>query len=93
MGENAEALAYQKEIAELLNGRISNSEEEEVEDELAEMEARLHAGKEAAQGVPPQRHDLPVAPDTELTRPTTEEEEEEQPQRVRQAERRQMVPA
>ncbi|KAG7108904.1 Charged multivesicular body protein 6-A like [Verticillium longisporum] len=93
MGENAEALAYQKEIAELLNGRISNSEEEEVEDELAEMEARLNAGKEAAQGVPPQRHDLPVAPDTELTRPTTEEEDEERPQTVRQAERRQMVPA
>ncbi|OAQ99421.1 hypothetical protein LLEC1_04999 [Akanthomyces lecanii] len=40
MGETADAIAYQNEVSEMLGGRISNQDEDEVEDELAAMEAR-----------------------------------------------------
>ncbi|KAK7416268.1 Vacuolar protein sorting-associated protein 20 [Neonectria punicea] len=43
MGETADAIAYQKEISEMLGGRISNHDEEEVEDELAALEAEVSA--------------------------------------------------
>ncbi|KAJ2897802.1 Charged multivesicular body protein 6 [Zalerion maritima] len=39
MGENADAVAYQEEISDMLGGRISVADEEEVEDELAALEA------------------------------------------------------
>ncbi|KAL2143894.1 hypothetical protein VTI28DRAFT_9882 [Corynascus sepedonium] len=84
MGETAEAIAYQKEVSEIIGGRISVQEEEEVEDELAALEAEV-AKKEA--GV--QR--LPNVPDTQL--PVQNEIEEgsrsetaaQKPQRERQA--------
>ncbi|KIN05558.1 hypothetical protein OIDMADRAFT_188880 [Oidiodendron maius Zn] len=41
MGETADAIAYQKEVSEMLGGRISNQDEDEVEDELEAMEAEL----------------------------------------------------
>ncbi|KAL2195846.1 Snf7-domain-containing protein [Corynascus similis CBS 632.67] len=84
MGETAEAIAYQKEVSEIIGGRISVQEEEEVEDELAALEAEV-AKKEA--GV--QR--LPNVPDTQL--PVQNKIEEgsrsetaaQKPQRERQA--------
>jgi len=39
MGESEEARAYQAEIDEMLGGRMSNQDEDEVEDELAALEA------------------------------------------------------
>ncbi|KAI1269914.1 charged multivesicular body protein 6 [Xylariaceae sp. FL1019] len=42
MGESADAVAYQQEISEMLGGRISNADEDEVEDELAAMEAEAN---------------------------------------------------
>ncbi|KAH7366829.1 Snf7 family [Plectosphaerella cucumerina] len=91
MGENEEAIAYQREISETLNGRMSTQDEEEVEDELAAMEARLNEDKEAERAAA-QRQDLPVAPDTELTTPEREPTETE-PTPARVAERRQMLAA
>ncbi|KAI0156603.1 charged multivesicular body protein 6 [Xylariaceae sp. FL1272] len=44
MGESADAVAYQQEISEMLGGRISNADEDEVEDELAAMEAEANGG-------------------------------------------------
>ncbi|TQV94780.1 hypothetical protein V2A60_005794 [Cordyceps javanica] len=41
MGETADAIAYQNEVSEMLGGRISNQDEDEVEDELAAMEAQV----------------------------------------------------
>ncbi|KAM3431549.1 hypothetical protein MY1884_004626 [Beauveria asiatica] len=41
MGESADAIAYQNEVSEMLGGRISNQDEDEVEDELAEMEGQI----------------------------------------------------
>ncbi|RDL39026.1 putative VPS20 Vaculolar protein sorting (putative) [Venustampulla echinocandica] len=56
MGETADAVAYQQEVSDMLGGRISNQDEDEVEDELEALEAEVT-------GVP-----LPEAPTTELPR-------------------------
>lgn len=71
----------------MLNGRISTQDEEDVEEELAAMEAKINAEKEG-QKAPA---DLPVAPDTELTAP--EREQEPEPERTKVPERRQMLAA
>jgi len=41
MGETADAIAYQQEVSEMLGGRISNQDEDEVEDELDALEAEM----------------------------------------------------
>lgn len=38
MEETADGIAYQREISNMLAGRMSNEEEDEAEDELAQME-------------------------------------------------------
>lgn len=70
---------------------MSTQDEEEVEDELAAMEARLNEEKEAHRAAV-QRQDLPVAPNTELTTPEREPDEAE-PARAKVAEKRQMLAA
>ncbi|KAK7538411.1 Snf7-domain-containing protein [Phyllosticta citribraziliensis] len=45
MGESEEAQAYQKEISEMLAGRMSNQDEDEVEDELDALEAEMSGTK------------------------------------------------
>ncbi|CBX91505.1 similar to charged multivesicular body protein 6 [Plenodomus lingam JN3] len=42
LGENEEARAYQEEISELLANKMSNQEEDEVEDELEALEAEVN---------------------------------------------------
>ncbi|KAH7134774.1 charged multivesicular body protein 6-B, partial [Dactylonectria estremocensis] len=71
MGETADAIAYQKEVSEMLGGRISNHDEEEVEDELAALEAEISG------------QTLPAVPDTELPA-HVESEPEAQPARIKQ---------
>ncbi|KAM3074225.1 Vacuolar protein sorting-associated protein 20 [Clarireedia jacksonii] len=62
MGETAEAIAYQQEVSDMLGGQISNQDEDEVEDELAALEAEVT-------GVPlpevPPSEPLPNAPKSE----------------------------
>ncbi|KAM4059265.1 snf7 domain-containing protein [Hirsutella rhossiliensis] len=67
MGETADAVAYQKEVSDMLGGRISNQDEEEVEDELAALQAEV-----AGQG-----RKLPSVPNARL--PEREREAEQQP--------------
>ncbi len=67
----------QQEVSEMLSGRISNQDEDEVEDELAALEAELS-------GVRPVS--LPSAPNTMPER-TGEEEVEPEPAKTRQTER------
>ncbi|KAH6645808.1 charged multivesicular body protein 6 [Truncatella angustata] len=72
MGENAEAIAYQKEISEMLGGQITNQDEDEVEDELAALEAEVNGPAK-----------LPDAPSNKLPEiPQTEPEaaKKEEPQ-------------
>ncbi|KAF1937592.1 Snf7-domain-containing protein [Clathrospora elynae] len=54
LGENEEARAYQEEISELLANKMSNQDEDEVEDELDALEAEVN-------GVVPALPDAPVA--------------------------------
>ncbi|KAJ4340772.1 Vacuolar protein sorting-associated protein 20 [Ascochyta clinopodiicola] len=42
LGENAEARAYQEEISELLANKMSNQDEDEVEDELEALELEVN---------------------------------------------------
>lgn len=76
MGETADAIAYQNEVSEMLGDRITNQDEEEVEEELAALAAEM-AGP------------LPTVPDTEL--PEQQVEEEPQSSRVKQKERQAML--
>ncbi|PFH62431.1 hypothetical protein XA68_13657 [Ophiocordyceps unilateralis] len=39
MGETADAIAYQQEVSDMLGGRISTQDEQDVEDELAALQA------------------------------------------------------
>ena len=41
MEENAEARAYEREVSEMLGGRLSNQEEDEVEEELAALASKV----------------------------------------------------
>ncbi|AEO71380.1 aad04b60-de2c-4923-92b5-827684f11bdf [Thermothielavioides terrestris] len=82
MGETAEAIAYQREVSEILGGRMSAQDEEEVEDELAALQAEV-AGTAGPQS-------LPSVPDTQLPAQEVAEEgapepAERQAQRERQA--------
>ena len=86
MGETADAIAYQEEVSEMLGGRMSNADEDEVEDELAALEAEM------APKQPAERIALPSAPNTQpLSQPASAEPDtaQEEPQ----AERRHMVAA
>ncbi|KAM0248675.1 hypothetical protein ACHAQJ_009349 [Trichoderma viride] len=70
MGENAEAIAYQNEISEMLGTRISAQDEEEVEDELAALEAEMSGVNQKLPTVP--NAQLPVS-----ERPAEQEEAQE----------------
>ncbi|GAB7325462.1 hypothetical protein MBLNU13_g09479t1 [Cladosporium sp. NU13] len=76
MSETEEAQAYQNEINELLGGKMSNEDEDEVEDELLAMERE-------ANGVPA----MPDAP-TRVQEPMPEVPSSD-PQRAREKERAQ----
>ncbi|KAK3297687.1 Snf7 family [Chaetomium fimeti] len=84
MGETEEAIAYQREVSEVIAGRISVQDEEEVEDELAALEAEV-AKKEGTQR-------LPSVPDTQLPAQNIREERQaEQPAQSAQTERQAML--
>lgn len=73
MGDTADAIAYQKEVSEMLGGRISNHDEDEVEDELEALEAEVT-------GVP-----LPDVPTAEL--PVQDKEDKAKARRKAREER------
>lgn len=79
MGETADAIAYQNEVSEMLGGRISNHDEDEVEDELAAMEAQIRRPEA------PVREDLPSVPNATLPEHEQRVPEEEPVRETRQA--------
>ncbi|KAK0674705.1 Snf7-domain-containing protein [Cercophora samala] len=88
MGETQEEIEYQKEVSEMLGGRISVQDEEEVEEELAALEREL--GDKGGVVV----REMPSVPGTELP----EVREGEQRQEVKKpaaaaAERREAIAA
>ncbi|EGO56647.1 hypothetical protein NEUTE1DRAFT_33213, partial [Neurospora tetrasperma FGSC 2508] len=74
MGETAEEIAYQQEVSEMLGGRISNQDEDEVEEELAALEAEVAAKNQPVPVQPVPQVPLPNVPDTELSSPSRAEE-------------------
>ncbi|KAH8127633.1 hypothetical protein ACSS6W_006798 [Trichoderma asperelloides] len=75
MEENAEAIAYQNEISEMLGTRITAQDEEEVEDELAALEAEMSGVNQKLPTVPNAK--LPVS-----ERPAEQEQvQESKPER------------
>ncbi|KAL6164940.1 Vacuolar protein sorting-associated protein 20 [Exserohilum turcicum] len=62
LGENEEARAYQEEISEMLANKMSNQDEDEVEDELEALEAEVNGT-------------VPVLPDAPLAQPQFTAEE------------------
>ncbi|MCJ1283934.1 Vacuolar protein sorting-associated protein 20 [Xylographa opegraphella] len=66
--ESAEARAYEREISEMLGGKMSNADEDEVEDELEQMQKEVSGMKESA--VP----SLPNALNAELKSPGADAE-------------------
>ena len=67
LGESAEARAYEREISEMLGGKMSNAEEDEVEDELEALEKEVNGIKT------PEVPVLPSAPNLELEDPDADE--------------------
>lgn len=74
MGEGEEQRAFQREVSEMLEGRMSVVEEEEVEEELAKMQAR----QDERLPQPPVGQVLPQAPTEELKRAERADQREEQ---------------
>jgi len=72
MEENAEAIAYQSEISDILSRNLDAEDDSEVDAELLSMQAEIS-------GVP----DLPVAPTTKVKKPAPAVPSEPQPQRER----------
>ena len=65
MGETADAVAYQREVSEMLAGQMSNQDEEEVEDELERMEGEV-AGVKTDVRVQDGAVDLPAVPQNDI---------------------------
>ncbi|KAK5660772.1 hypothetical protein OQA88_12139 [Cercophora sp. LCS_1] len=65
----------EQEVSEMLGGRMSNQDEEEVEDELAALERELNGREEALQ------QPLPSVPDTQLPERKSVEEGTREPER------------
>jgi len=96
MGETADAIAYQKEVSEMLGGRISNQDEDEVEDELAALEAEVTGAAKVTTTIPitpiTPPVSLPNVPDTELPdTPAPEQAHAATSSRQKQTERQAML--
>ncbi|KFH40704.1 Charged multivesicular body protein-like protein [Hapsidospora chrysogenum ATCC 11550] len=72
MGETADAVAYQKEISDMLGGRISAQDEDDVEDELEALEAEMAKPNEELPAVP--SANIPVHARETESEPRKEEE-------------------
>ena len=71
LGENEEARAYQREVGEMLAGRMSNQDEDEVEDELEALQKEVQGVEE------PEPQALPKVPGNDLLAFPPEEGREE----------------
>ncbi|KAH6621009.1 Snf7 family [Chaetomium sp. MPI-SDFR-AT-0129] len=85
MGETAEAIAYQQEVSELIGGRISVQDEEDVEDELAALESEVAKKQDVQQQQ--QQQSLPSVPDTQLPAHKVGEEARPEPATERKAQK------
>ncbi|KAI2784104.1 hypothetical protein F4815DRAFT_456850 [Daldinia loculata] len=84
MGDTADAIAYQREVSEMLGGRITNQDEDEVEDELAALEQEVNGPAK-----------LPNVPNTKIPPPKVKDAmpQEQEPEQEPESERRAMLAA
>ncbi|KAI4102668.1 MAG: hypothetical protein L6R37_004258 [Teloschistes peruensis] len=80
MGESEEARAYQREIGDMLSGKMSNQDEDEVEDELEALEGEARGVVGGGVEEADKRVEYPAAPDTPLR---AREDEARQKERAR----------
>lgn len=82
LGESAEAQAYQQEVTDMLSGRMTNQDEDEVEDELEALEREVN-GPAKLPDAPTQDLETKETPKERRERRARERlEEEQQPQRA-----------
>jgi charged multivesicular body protein 6 len=86
MGDTAEAVAYQRELSEMLGGRLSSMDSDEVEEELARLEQEVSPST-IKQPQKPQQ--LPSAPSGDVVAPQRKSAE----QAKSEAESRVLLPA
>lgn len=77
MGEGEEEKAFQQEVSELLEGKMSRQDEEDVEDELRALEAETLSTKTPGLPSAPETAPLPNAPATEIQSKSQNEEQRE----------------
>ncbi|KAL8927747.1 MAG: hypothetical protein Q9208_002162 [Pyrenodesmia sp. 3 TL-2023] len=87
MGENEDARAYQREISEMLGGKMSNQDEDEVEDELETLEEHVQAARH------PDAVSYPPAPITPLESQMDDDVKRKSRARKRAREQHQTAPA
>lgn len=80
LGESEEAQAYQREVSEMLGGRMSNQDEDEVEDELDALEAEVSGVKlpDAPTKMPEESQKVKEVTPRERARRRAREQAEEQ---------------
>lgn len=87
MEETADGIAYQREISNMLAGRMSNEEEDEAEDELAQMEREERMKSMQAQ-LPSAPQETPVSKEQEQLPGEEEVVETEVERKARRAKER-----
>ena len=75
--ESAEARAYEREISDMLGGKMSNADEDEVEDELEQLQKEVSGVKES------EASSLPSMPNAELKNPDADTDSVEVQQKAR----------
>ncbi|KAF3936440.1 hypothetical protein ABW19_dt0205075 [Dactylella cylindrospora] len=93
VGETQDAIAYQKQVSEMLGTSMSNEDEDAVEDEYEALLKEAKAEERRKQGLPEEEVPaLPNAPNGELvTGPVAEEEDEEVKTKQRWRERKEQL--
>lgn len=85
MEETADGIAYQREVSNMLAGRMSNEEEDEVEDELEQMEREERM---KSMQMPDAPNTVPIVKGREQTQEEGAEGEAEAERKVRRAKER-----
>lgn len=83
IGEGEEERAFQREVSEMLSGRMTAQEEDEVEDELAALEAETNGARKDVVKLPTAPNDIveqPQLPDAPINAPKTTEETKQERQ-------------
>jgi len=97
MGETQDAIAYQREVSELLGSNMTNEDEDAVEDEFEILAKQAREEERLRLGLPPQEEEeepvkeLPTLPSAPEEEPVPQEDAEEEETREERVERSQAL--